>query len=239
MKIAFLIGEFPSLSETFVLNQLTGLIERGHKVDIYASIPKITTKIHPDVEKFNLLNHTYYYPKLPKNYLLRLLKGFKLLVFNWTKNPKALLRSLNIFKYGRRAVSLRLLYAAIPFVGKQSQYDIVQCHFGIEGFKGIELKEIDAIDGNLCTTFHGLDINGLIQKHGARVFNDLMRRGDLFLPISEDCKQQLIEKGCDENKILVHRMGIDCQKFTFTPRKLRPNDKIRLVTIARLVEKKV
>ena len=33
-------------------------------------------------------------------------------------------------------------------------------------------------------------------------------------------------------------MGIDCQKFTFTPRQPHPDGQIRLVTIARLVEKK-
>ena len=36
MKIAFIVDNFPCLSQTFVLNQITGLIERGHEVDIYA-----------------------------------------------------------------------------------------------------------------------------------------------------------------------------------------------------------
>ena len=37
MKIAFIVTTFPSLSETFILNQIIGLIERGHKVNIYTS----------------------------------------------------------------------------------------------------------------------------------------------------------------------------------------------------------
>ena len=37
MKIAFIVNEFPSLSETFVLNQIVGLVEAGHDVHIYAS----------------------------------------------------------------------------------------------------------------------------------------------------------------------------------------------------------
>jgi hypothetical protein len=36
MKIAFIIQHFPSLSQTFILNQITGLIDLGHKVDIFA-----------------------------------------------------------------------------------------------------------------------------------------------------------------------------------------------------------
>jgi hypothetical protein len=30
-------SEFPKLSETFILNQITGLIDRGHEVHIYAT----------------------------------------------------------------------------------------------------------------------------------------------------------------------------------------------------------
>ena len=36
LKIAFIAGVFPALSETFILNQITGLIDLGHDVDIFA-----------------------------------------------------------------------------------------------------------------------------------------------------------------------------------------------------------
>ena len=36
MKILFVVGQFPKLSETFILNQITGLIDQGHQVDILA-----------------------------------------------------------------------------------------------------------------------------------------------------------------------------------------------------------
>jgi colanic acid/amylovoran biosynthesis glycosyltransferase len=36
MKIAFMVGEFPALSETFILDQITALIARGHTVSILA-----------------------------------------------------------------------------------------------------------------------------------------------------------------------------------------------------------
>jgi len=32
MKIAFVINEFPCLSETFILNQITGMLDLGHDV---------------------------------------------------------------------------------------------------------------------------------------------------------------------------------------------------------------
>ena len=238
MKIGFLVGEFPNLSETFILSQISGLVKRGHEVDIYATPPKNKTKTHPDVEKYNLLDCTYYYPSIPRNYLLRLIKGLWLLLTNCLKNFSLLLRSLNVPKYGKKAASLRLLYAVIPFLRQQTQYDIVQCHFGTEGIKGMELKEIGAVQGKLCTTFHGLDLSGKIQEQGDRFYDKLFDRGDLFLPISDYWKQKLIALGCDEKKIVVHRMGINCQKFLFISRKLQTDNLIHIVSIARLVEKK-
>ncbi len=35
MKIAFIVWRFPVLSEAFILNQITGLIDRGHEVHIH------------------------------------------------------------------------------------------------------------------------------------------------------------------------------------------------------------
>lgn len=46
MKIAFFVSLFPRLSETFILNQITGLIDRGHDVDIYAYDNGKDPKVH-------------------------------------------------------------------------------------------------------------------------------------------------------------------------------------------------
>jgi len=63
MKIAFVVSEFPALSETFILNQIVGLRKHGYEVDIYAEKQRNDPKVHPDVEKYNLLSHTYYAEK--------------------------------------------------------------------------------------------------------------------------------------------------------------------------------
>lgn len=238
MKIAFLVGEFPALSQTFILNQITGLIDRGHDVDIYAPVSGDEPKIHSDVEKYNLLERTFYSPQIPKNYLFRTLKGIRLLLANSLKEPVVLLRSLNVFKYGKQAASLRLFYSAIPLLYRRSPYDIVHCHFGPNGLKGSLLQDIGALQGKLVTAVHGYDMALYLQRAGESVYNQLYDKGDLFLPISERWKRRLIELGCPEKKILVHRMGIDCKRFSFTPRHLQADRRVRLVSIGRLVEKK-
>jgi len=237
MRIAFIVGAFPTLSETFILNQITGLIDRGHEVDIFSQQRGGTSKIHKDVTKYKLLNCTYYVPLMPKNKILRTLKGILLVLANLHKGPLVLLSSMNIFKYGRQAASLRLLYMILPYVSRKP-YDIIHCHFGPLGLIGLQLRDIGAVKGKLITTFHGFDMSSYVRKQGNEVYNLLFERGTLFMPISERWKSRLIELGCDKNKILVHRMGVDCRKLTFRSPMLRKNERLKILTIARLVEKK-
>ena len=54
MRIAFFVNKFPSTSETFILNQITGLLDKGHTVDIYAHYRNRKTKIHPVIKEYKL-----------------------------------------------------------------------------------------------------------------------------------------------------------------------------------------
>ncbi|MBD2603201.1 glycosyltransferase [Scytonema hofmannii FACHB-248] len=237
MKIAFIVGSFPVLSETFILNQITGLISRGHKIDIYGYKPDDISKVHPDIEKYHLLEHTFYQPGIPENYLWRLIKGLGLIFRHFHKAPLVLLRSLNIFQYGKRAASMRLLYAIIPLLNTEA-YDIIHCQFGIYGIDGMIYRDIGAIKGKLITSFRGYDISWYLKECGKDVYNELFVKGDFFLANCEFFRQRAIQLGCDENKIVVHGSGIDCSKFTFKPRYPHPDGKIRIATTGRLVEKK-
>jgi colanic acid/amylovoran biosynthesis glycosyltransferase len=55
MKIAFFVNFFPAMSETFILNQMTGLIDRGHSLDIYSFSNNKTDKIHPVIDRYRLM----------------------------------------------------------------------------------------------------------------------------------------------------------------------------------------
>jgi len=238
MKIAFFLGEFPAISQTFILDQVIGLIERGHEVDIFANEARDTDTLHPEIEKYDLLKRTYYWPKIPRNYFLRLLKGLKLTALHTFKNPSLVLNSLNIFKFGKNATSLRLLYLCIPFLSRPNSYDIIQCHFGWSGLQGMYVRDIGAISGKLVTTFHGFDITKSICDFGEGTYSLLFSKGDLFCPISNYWKQRLIKLGCSEHKIHVHRMGVNLEKFSTSVSQTKLKEKLLLVSIARLVEKK-
>lgn len=236
MRIAFIVSKFPALSQTFILNQITGLIDREHRVDIYAVQSDNNPRIHPDVAKYNLLNHTYYFRELPSGKLRRYIGITGLIIKYFYKKPGSLLKTWLLSSRGKGSI-LKILCAGFPFLDKHP-YDIIHCHFGPNGILGVTLKEMGVFEGKVVTTFHGYDISSYIRKHGDNVYNSLFLKGDMFLPISERWKNKLIELGCREQKIVVHRMGIDMSKFHFSPRESKKNDKVRLLSIARLIEKK-
>jgi colanic acid/amylovoran biosynthesis glycosyltransferase len=239
MKVAFFIGEFPSVSETFILNQITGLIDLGCDVSIFASQPSTLVELHEDIKIYNLLSKTFYIPNIPKSYLARFLK-FIVLFFKYL--PIAHLRfikSLNFFKYKNLSTSLRLFYTSIAFLNAEnSNFDIINCHFGHLGSLALYLRELGFVSGKLCTTFHAWDVTVYLRQAKSNPYRQLFLDGDLFLPISKRWRELLIDMGCPSDKTIVHRMGVNCEDKKYLQRSVNNNGLIRLVSVSRLVEKK-
>lgn len=236
MKIAFIVNTFPKLSETFVLNQITGMLDLGHEIEIFAFYNSNENKIHPDIKKYKLMKRVHYL-NMPCNNTKRILKAILLIITNCYKNPLKILKSLNLFKYNTEALTLRLFYTQIHFLNKTyDKFDIILCHFGQNGIIGTYLKKI-GIDGKIITTFHGYDMSGFISNNN-NIYKNLFLEGDLFLPISNYWGKKLVELNCDEKKIVVHHMGIPLDKFKYSKRILHPNEEIKILTIGRLTEKK-
>ncbi len=235
MKIAFIANQFPVLSATFILNQITGLIDLGHDVRVIAYTDPREPKVHPDIEKYNLLARTRYIPRRPKHKTLCLVKALWLVISNFHKGPVELLRFIRMFIFRRKGLSLTRLYLLLEFV--EGDFDIVQCHYGPVGIDGIFLKDA-GIKAKICTAFHGFDLSRYPLTHGRNVYDDLFEKGDIFLPISKYWKKELVGMGCSPDRIVVHHMGIDLARFEYSERKLDPSKPIRILTVGRLVEKK-
>jgi colanic acid/amylovoran biosynthesis glycosyltransferase len=240
MRLAFIVGEFPAISQTFILRQITGLLDRGHDVEIFAHSSGKDSVVHRDIEKYALLNRTCYlgFKALPANGIARVAKRVALLCLNFHKKPRAVLNSLNAFRFGRGAVLLQVFNSILPFLEK-GPYDIVHCHFGLNGDLGVLLRDTGVFDAKVITTFYGYDVSSYLKSSGRNVYDDLFARGDLFLCVSEHMKSKLAKLGCEPQKIIVHRSGAELKKPDLALRKAKTTgEKMRIVSIARLVEKK-
>ncbi len=238
MRIAFIVGEFPVISETFIINQAIGLLKQGHEVDIFADQLIEHAKAHQDVADYHLLDRTHLFPEIPENLLLRAAKGIELLVSNFTKAPQSTLKALNFFRYGKQSISLWLLYTLLLDPQHNYDYDIVHCQFGTVGFRGMAFRTMNCPSAKLVTIFRGHDISNFIQEHGDNIYDSLFKQGDYFLANCEFFKRRVIALGCPAEKIRVHGSGLDYSRFPFRTRQLPEDGVIRIATTGRLVEKK-
>lgn len=121
---------------------------------------------------------------------------------------------------------------------------LIHAHYGHGGLFGLPLARKLGIP--LIVTFHGEDITftdgGVEPGPGwwthqfyIRRRRLLFERAKLCIAVSNFIRSKLIEKGCPENKILVHYIGVDTNKFRLDPSVLRQPI---VLFVGRLVERK-
>ena len=219
MRIAFVLDVFPALSETFILSQITGLIDRGHTVDIYASGPRDDPKRHPDVERYGLIGKTFYM-KVPLSERLREFANRSV------AEPGAVWEAVR--RRLRPPPANPHSFGAAPLsVAPAKKYDVVHCHFGGCGLRALKHRRAGELEGLLVTTFYGEDITRHLVDHGHDAYAELFKRGDAFLAICDYFRTRLIEIGCAAERVRKHHLGIDPSRFAFIPRRLAAGEAIR------------
>lgn len=237
VRVAFLTGEFPVLWETPFLNQITGLVERGHHVDIYADRPQPSVAAHPDVARLRLLDRARYPVQLPRARRRRWAEVARLIMAHRGEDRAALLRTLNPLVYRQRALTLEQFRRTLAFLPRRT-YDICYCAFAQDARRSLRMRRLGVLGGKLVVALRGSDITRYIAHRGERVYAKLFRKGHLFLPVCEAFARQLVRLGCPASRIVVHPTGINLKRFPFRPPQPSGAGPVRLVTVARLVEKK-
>lgn len=238
MRIAFVVNSFPMLSETFVINQITGLIDQGHEVDIYALMdtgPRKQKGMHAAVEEYSLMDRTYYAKPIPGSKLLRRLRTFWRLA---TPGGISLSQARSIAHECRDAgmpVTSTIEHAST--FNLPQKYDVIDCQFGPLGLIVSILRRSGCLSGKLVTRFRGYDISKFIRTRGDDVYRYLFEYGDLFVPNCEFFRNKVVGLGAPPEKTISHYSGIDLSIFNFKPRE-KTAGPLRLMTVGRLTGKK-
>jgi len=230
MKIAFIVSKFPKLSETFILNQAAGLEERDHEVQFVANSPADEEKSHGRVKEYGFDRKTSYY-HMPSSKVKRVLKA-ALPALKLLDKPKVLLETLKFWKYGKKSLSLNMLYLASAM--KQVNADVIHAHFGPNGETAQTLSEVGLVDQKIVTSFYGNDASKALDED-PDMFNRVFKNEGVVTVLSEDMKQKLTSKDCPESKIQKVPLCIDTDSFA---PKEKDNDIPKILTVARFTEKK-
>ncbi len=240
MKIAMFVEGFPVRTETFIVNQIAGLLNRGHDIEIYSMSRNDPPLVHPSIVEHGLVERTRYLNEFSPAFWHRL----RAVLMLATQNASLLrLRTwqvaFQIFrnrkKRGKWSI-LSLLYVALENI-HESPHDILHCQFGNLGPRVLFLKQTGILQGKLVTSFRGHDATQQ-RFASATMYAELFREGDLFLPVSHHLAEHLIGMGCSQDKLVVLHSGVDTNRFSYQPRLPPESGPVEVLSIARFIEMK-
>jgi colanic acid/amylovoran biosynthesis glycosyltransferase len=239
MRVLMVVVDFPALSETFVLDQITGLIDRGFEVDILAAGARKESEVHADVEAYGLLERVRYVDwMVPSG--SRLLQWALILLSLARQGQWRLLKEAVRVGLDRRLkrpslVGAFQLLSYADALAVLPVPDIVLCHFGPNGDLMARLRKAFNAAWPVATFFHGYDISVLLDKNGPGVYHRLFRAGDLFLPASGFFRKRLVDLGAPADRTAVQRMGVRAGAW---PTRGVAGREFVLIAVGRLFEKK-
>jgi len=259
LRIAFLLGSFPVISETFILRQITGLLDLGHEVRIFANAqPDDSATVHPEVAKYHLLNQTTYVDGPAESLVWELPvmpltgrtwpPGATKPTANWLRFAAALptvarclchapgltRQLLNPDEYRYHAASWSGVYRLGTLCQERTGFDVLHAHFGPVGNSFRFARELWRTP--LLVSFHGYDFSTLPRKEGSAMYEKLFATADVITVNSEFTRSQVEKLGCPNAKLRKLPVGLDLDEFPFRERTLQSGETVRLLTVARLAE---
>lgn len=232
LRVGMIVGEFPRLSETFVIDQIAAIRSFGHEVSIVGNRPSLAEAHHPAIEEFDLLSRTRYRPQRRGASAATVLAAGRDLVRATRLQPRVV---PGLLRGGVRTRAQRARHV-LPVLAS-GPHDVLHGHFGdvaaaiVDGLAGVDDRT------PLVVSFHGFDITRFIEQHGRQVYSQLFERAALLLPVNEHFRDDLIAMGASSERTFVHHMGIPVEEFAFTPPEERAGP-LRILSVGRFVEKK-
>jgi len=229
MKILVVADQFPTVSETFILNHITSLLDEGHRVNITARKTLIDENVHPNFHRYQLMEKTFYY-EIPENYLNRLIKASQLIMNRRQKPFK--ISEFNPFYNGLGVLSLQHIFrrAALP----EERFDLIHVHYSTLAISCLPLKVF--YQAPIVISFHGCFLQRF-KKISPIIFYHLFKNVDGFISNSSFTEKWMVQNGCPPNKI--RRIPvIALEDEVEDSRKILNQEELKLLSVARLIEAK-
>jgi colanic acid/amylovoran biosynthesis glycosyltransferase len=232
LRVAFVVNRFPVLSEAFIAYAAAALLEEGAQVTL---IP-----LHQPVEEQPshacvgvLADHDLagriIAPRLATRGAQRALQF----------GPAAIGYAARYGLGALGAVDRRLV---TPFQAeafrRAGAFDIVHCQFADLAPAVLKLRRIGAVAGRVIVHFRGYDISERVVSGSPGFYDDVFASADRFIANCAHFRHRAIELGCPPDLIDVVPSGIDLSVFPFRRHMIARDRALRVLTVARLTEKK-
>lgn len=231
--IIFKFGEFPHLSETFIVAQMVTAIKLGYEVKILINkILYLDKDIQPPlIAEFGLMDKIIIEDyKIPKNKMYRMFKWFVLIIGN-LKNISFIIK----FYKEHSKFSLGHLYQW-AFYKQFNKAAIFHIQYGTNKHPIDLLKKTGFFKPAVLTTFHGHDaffpINGFIPNKG--YYDTLFEFGSLVTVNTPYLADKVLELGCSAEQLEIVPVAVNTSYFYPKHTLRRANTTLKLITVGRL-----
>ncbi len=234
-KVAFIVGIFPVVSETWLINQIADLLDRGVDIRIFAfkngSRNHISDRYfsHKMEERTTSLEMPLAWPKR----IIAAVPKFFHVMFT---HPSLLFKIFNIKKYGADAYSLKLLFRVEPLMDLDA--DLVHCHFGVIANRYLDLREILGLKQPFLTSFYGLDVSQVVKEKGMDYYDRLKKECPYFIVMSNNMKERVAAIGFNPDILDPLPISVDVKGFPHVERSYKEGEPVRIISVGRFVEKK-
>jgi len=232
VKVLYLLNGFPKASETFITDEISGLVDRGVDVRVLA-LEHGNSRLDQDVARKVCGRITYASDRslfATIRAMIRLILGV-----GHTRQGKRVARLL-FFRAKRMFYQSALLSASLA--DSESDFDVCVSHFASMGVVVAVARD----EGYLSSTTHvnvshGSDLSALPRRLSEEPFIFLFSQSQtVAVTIARSWLPLLKDLGVQNP---IHRyLGVDPDRFPFRQRLLPEGRPIRLLTVGRLVEKK-
>lgn len=236
MKVAFLVNRFPVVSETFVLRQITGLLDAGVDVDILCAERGDMNALPAEHARYELGRRMRLIRKSTPGKLAKLGLAGRFLLRSLLA-PTRLIATVRAWRGGLQGVAKDIVI--LSDLPRLPAYDNIIAHFGTAGVQAMYLQQAGLLRGRLLTVFHGYDlsVHDVVNRY-LTAYRELFSHPGLCLPISEFWRERLKSWGCPADKIQVLRMGVDVERIASLDPERPLGSPLQMLSVARLTEKK-
>ncbi|MDR6633187.1 colanic acid/amylovoran biosynthesis glycosyltransferase [Phyllobacterium sp. 1468] len=213
MRVGFVVDKFPSLSETFILDQVNGFLERGIEVGVICNE--------------NLLKQdsarTKHWQALTEN-----------TVCWWGALAplRPILRKLPTALWDKISTAFDIVFSR-----KLQNFDVIIAHFGNNGLRVARVLKRKKLGASLVTIFHGRDVGRPLLDSSLWQYNVLFEQGTRQLTVNDYFQKALVDAGAPAANVAVHHMGVPINEIEYAWRSWNQGA-LNVISVCRLTEKK-
>ncbi|MDK2798775.1 MAG: colanic acid/amylovoran biosynthesis glycosyltransferase [Clostridiales bacterium] len=162
------------------------------------------------------------------------IKNFNIIVLTRKKQNEELFPYESVYSFNN---SSTVIYDFLRVI-RRKKIKLIHIHFGVKALQYLQLKKISRLP--FVISFHGYDASKILKNPAilSKYKKMLFPNADLIITVSQKLKDNLVNAGCPKDKMTVLWSGVNTEQFYYIARTLQNNQTVKVLSIARLTEKK-